>query len=117
MGHPLLHFSSSIRLAEHWLLMQVDRHCCAHARHKRLTGVAIKRDDYRDALADLGKVAAGIVLRRQQRELSGRRIDDLVHMTREARAAIGIYLDVYGLPGRDIVQRSLVNIGSNGYIT
>src|SRR5437588_13086197 len=104
MGHPLLHFSSSIRLAEHWLLMQVDRHCCAHARHKRLTGVAIKCDNYRDALADLGKVAAGIVLSRQQRELTSRGIDNLVDVSCEARATVGIYLDVYGLPRGDVVQ-------------
>jgi hypothetical protein len=56
-----------------FLLVQVDCHFSAHARHEVLASIAIEGDEHGNALANLGEIPTGCVLCRQQGELAGRR--------------------------------------------
>jgi hypothetical protein len=94
-------------------LVEVDGHCGAHARGERLAAIALQGDDDGDALADLGEVAAGVVLGGQQRELAGGGRHDLLDVAAEAGAGVGIDGDVHLLARRDVIDRALVDVGDH----
>lgn len=93
--------------------MKMNGGFSAHARKQVFPCVAIKRDDDSNALAHLGKVAAGWVLVRQQGELPRCCLDNLLHMSGEGRAGVSVYRYIDILANGDVIDGALINIGSH----
>src|SRR5579875_2802401 len=88
----------------------------AHARHEVLTTVVVKRNNHGNTLADFREVAAGVVLGGQQRELRSRRLHNLLHVTAEGGATIGVDGDINLLADADVVDGALIHVGHDGEV-
>src|SRR6266571_7619601 len=95
----------------------MDHHLSAHARQQRLAGVTIEGDDHRNTLTHLGEIATAVVLRREQRELTGCRAHDLADVTFEAGTAVCIDMDIHKLANRDVFNRTFIHVGDDVYTT